>query len=116
MTDRIEKISPYFIEMQVINVENDKAIYVNVRFKPNWLIPDTELENYEVDYLEKDDGTYVFYTSFSNGDKKLFDCIDYIIKLNLDAEEREKIFRLKVNELKEIFTDENNILVFSLQG
>ena len=110
MNERIEKIKPYFIEMQVVNVEGENVMYTNVKFPNKWVIPD-DIENlYKTDTIEKKDGSVVFFIPLSYGDKNLFDCIDYVIKKNLDAEERLKLFNEKVRELENIFRDENNNL------
>lgn len=110
MNARIEKISPYFIQMQVINAEGETIIYINVTFKTTWHIPDDITLKYDTEFFMKDDRTWVFYTLLSNGEKKLFDSIDYVIKTNIDAETRQELFLKKVKELETIFLDENNDL------
>jgi hypothetical protein len=109
MNTRIEKIAPYFIEMKVINAENETIIYINVSFNKNWVVPDLP-SKWNVDFFKKDDGTWVFYTQLSNGEKELFDSIDFIIQTNLDIEKRQELFLFKMRELENIFKDENNDL------
>lgn len=104
MQYRIEKISDYFREMQVTQVDGTNVIYVVVSFPPKWIIDDEVEEKYEVSVRDgREPGEYYFCAEISVGFDKVFDAIDHCIGINKDAMERAKIFQEKINELKEIF-------------
>ena len=104
MQYRIEKISDYFREMQVTQVDGTNVIYVVVSFPPKWIIDDDVETKYEVSVRNgREPGEYYFCAEISVGFDKVFDAIDHCIGVNKDAMERAKIFQEKINELKEIF-------------
>jgi hypothetical protein len=105
--ERIKRISEYFKEMQIVNVDGIQTIYVVVNFPSNWRIDD-EIENKYNTIVEKGNNAneYYFFTELEN-EEKVFDAIEYNVEKMKDAIERANLLKQKVNELKEIFQDEN---------
>lgn len=109
--DRIKSIGQYFKEMQVTQVEGTNVIYVVVLFPERWIIDDMIPEKYDVNVMDgKAPGEYYFCAEMEVGFDKVFDAIDYCIGVNKDAMERAKLFQEKINELKEIFGNEENTI------
>ena len=50
--DRINKINPYFKEMQIITIDNKQVIYVVVEFPNGWVIADDLEEKYNITISE----------------------------------------------------------------
>ena len=100
-------------------VEN--VIYVTVSFPEKWTISNVIEENYNIkvtisrETLENNKITYYFYSNFDDNLDKLFDAIDYTIKFNLQAEEKIKLLLSKIDELKEIFNNEDINTLKTLQ-
>lgn len=109
--DRIQKVGPYFKGMQVTQVEETKVIYVIVSFPQRWIIDDAVQEKYDVSVMDgKEPGEYYFCAEMSLGFDVVFDAIDHCIQVNKDAMERAQLFQEKINELKEIFGNEENTI------
>ncbi len=109
--DRIKSIGQHFKEMQVTQVEGTNVIYVVVLFPERWIIDDTIPEKYDVNVMDgKTPGEYYFCAEMEVGFDKVFDAIDYCIGVNKDAMERAQLFQEKINELKEIFGNEENTI------
>lgn len=107
--DRVMKISEFFKELQVTQVDGNTVIYVVVNFPMNWIIDKSAEEKYGISVAEGHTaGEYYFCTSIETGFDKVFDAIDFCIQVNKDAMERAKLFQEKIKELKEIFGDEEN--------
>lgn len=113
--ERIEKIHPYFSEMKIVNGEDDsRFICISCRFPEKWkLTPDVTKEKFGAD-CEKESGTSLFWCPISTGFDAIFDAIDYNINVNELAQERIALFKTKINELKELFND-NDITVEMLR-
>lgn len=105
--ERIKRISEYFKEMQIVNVDGVQTIYVVVNFPPNWRIDDEIETKYNtIVEIGNNANEYYFFTELEN-EEKVFDAIEYNVEKMKDAIERANLLRQKVNELKEIFQDEN---------
>ena len=106
LQDRIKNISEYFIGMQMST--DDNIVYVRTRFPNNWVISDLLEDNFKVKGVQdKKNNTQFFFTDMNNGFDVVFDAIDFTIKMNLSALERLNLFKEKVNELKELFDNED---------
>jgi hypothetical protein len=103
---RIDKISEYFKEMQIINIDGTQTIYVIVTFPKGWTI-DYSIEEKFSTIVENgnEPDEYFFFTELSN-EEKIFDAIEYNITKMKDAIERSNLLKEKINELKELFQDE----------
>lgn len=79
-------------------------------FPNTWMLPKGSLDNIEILENQDKDGTKV--TSFVCLNKtQLVDLVEQtiekVIKTNIEREEKERLFKNKVNELKQIFEKEN---------
>jgi len=79
-------------------------------FPSTWMLPKGSLDNIEILENQDKDGTKV--TSFVCLNKtQLVDLVEQtiekVIKTNIEREEKERLFKNKVNELKQIFEKEN---------
>lgn len=102
---RIANISEYFIGMQMST--DDNILYVRTRFPSNWVISDLLEDNFKVKgFQDKKNNTQFFYTNIENGFDVVFDAVDFTIKMNKSALERLELFKQKVEELKELFDNE----------
>jgi len=83
-------------------------VSVDLNFPNKWVIPNEYMEVQEVSILNGNDGTYSFVSKL---DRKSIDILEMtinnIISFNIDREEKENLFRNKVQELKSIFDNEN---------
>jgi hypothetical protein len=109
ITDRVKKISQYFVDMRITTVEGEQVIYVVVNFPRNWVVDENIEKTYPINVWESEDyeNGYVFCTAIENGEEVLFDAIDYSIEKMKSAIERTSLFLKKENELKELFDNEN---------
>ena len=109
--ERIKRAGEYFNGMQVTKVDDTDVIYVIVRFPVRWLIDDTVQEKYDVSVVDgKTPGEYLFCAEMAVGFDAVFDAVDQCIQVNKDAMERAQLFQEKINELKEIFGNEENTI------
>lgn len=106
--DRIKNLGSYFSEMKVASGENgEEYIYVTVLFPSEWVLDARTLEKFNVDCSVENGVTY-FWADLDTEFSAVFDAIDYNIKVNKEAQEKVVLFNQKINELREIFADENN--------
>jgi len=106
--DRIKALGDYFNEMKVATGENgEEYIYVTVVFPHEWVLDGRTLEKYNVECSTENGLTY-FWTDLDTEFSTVFDAIDYNIKVNKEAQEKVVLFNQKINELRQIFADEDN--------
>jgi hypothetical protein len=109
--ERIKQVGEYFSGMQVTKVDDTDVIYVIVHFPVRWIIDDNVQEKYDVSVVDgKTDGEYLFCAEMSVGFDAVFDAVEHCIQVNKDAMERAQLFQEKINELKEIFGNEENTI------
>ena len=114
--DRITSISNFFKGMQVKQIDETSVIYVVVNFPQNWIIDETIQEKFDVSVINGEEQNDLYFCAdMSVGFDKVFDAIDYCIRVNKDAMERAKIFQDKLRQLKELFSNEE-IGVDELRG
>jgi hypothetical protein len=82
----------------------------DMSFPSSWLLPKKGPENVEILQNSDKDGSLI--TSFvCENSSKLIDLIENtiqtVIKTNIEREEKERLFKNKVQELKQIFEKEN---------
>jgi len=82
----------------------------DMMFPTTWMVPKTAPENIEILQNQDKDGSMV--TSFVCLNNVTFidlieDIIGKVIKTNIEREEKERLFKNKVSELKQIFEKEN---------
>ena len=101
-----------FLETLKNNLKSVRIIKDHVSFDLNfpnkWIIPNEYKEVQEVSILNGNDGAYSFVSKLDKGSiDTLETTINDIITFNIDREEKENLFRNKVQELKSIFDNEN---------
>lgn len=106
--DRIKALGDYFSEMKVASGNNgEEYIYVTVVFPREWVLDGRTEEKYGVECSTENGITY-FWADMDTEFATVFDAIDYNIRVNKDAQEKVVLFNQKINELREIFADEEN--------
>jgi|TARA_R110000803_G_scaffold182273_1_gene244581 hypothetical protein len=99
--EKINKLKPYFKGLKV--ADNYRIVEFNI--KDTWVVE--ECEDIDLQQKQINESTNILYSMFYS-DKKSFDeIIDYVeekvIKRNLEVEEKERLLRVKVEELKRVF-------------
>jgi len=102
----INKTSKYLKSVRVLK----NYVSLDMSFPTNWVMLKNTPEGIEFLQNETQDGKFV--SSFVCENKKEFldiveETLDFIIKTNIEREEKEKLFKSKVQELKSIFESEN---------
>jgi len=114
--NRLDKLKPYFKGLKLA----EKYRVVEVNLKNNWIVQ----ENKTIEVQQKrNDNTNTMYSMFYSETKSFDDMLDYIendvINHNLEIEEKERLLRSKVEELKRVFEnkdlDELNKLKFTTE-
>lgn len=106
--ERIEKLKPYFKEMQITTVENEQVIYVIVQYPKNWVIDDDTEEKFDVSVQKGNgEGEYYYCASMDTGQDAVFDAIEANILHMKEAIERAQLLSSKVTELRQIFEDDS---------
>ena len=104
LKNRIEKIGDYFKSCNIA----EGVIYALVNFPNQWIVPDKDTikEMYGVE-VTKDSTTncFYFFTTINNGTDAVFDAVEYTVTINKAIEEK------ALNDLKEMFTNEDDINV-----
>jgi uncharacterized Zn finger protein len=114
---RLDSLQPYFKGMKV--AENYRIVEFII--KKSWDIE--ESEEIQVNQKETKEGGNVMYTMFYSDVKTFDDIVDFVeekvIKYNLELEEKERLLKAKVEELKRVFElkslDELNHLKFTTE-
>ena len=107
---RIEKIGNYFNSMN-LSSENG-IIYIRVHFPKGWGCSEVTEHNFNVKSVQDEiPGYFYFFADMEIGFDKVFDAIEYNIQFNEEAQAKVKLLREKIEELKDIFENEDiNIL------
>lgn len=105
--DRIEKLGSYFNSMNVA-AENG-IIYVLVQFPKGWGCSEVTEHNFNVKAVRDNEnvGCFYFFANLEVGFDKVFDAIEYNIKFNEEAQAKVNLLREKIEELKNIFENED---------
>jgi hypothetical protein len=90
----------------------EKYLAIDVKFPSKWVIPKSVIENSKVVENETQDSEIRFFSFVSEFKEEslsgTLSNIKTIIKINREREDKEKLFKNKVNELKALF-DQNNL-------
>ena len=103
--NRLNKLKPYFKGLKI--AENYRIVEVNL--KDSWVIE----ENSQIDVQQKPikESSNVLYNMFYSDTKTFDEILDFIeekvINPNLEVEEKERLLRMKVEELKRVFENKN---------
>ena len=103
--NRLNKLKPYFKGLKI--AENYRIVEVNL--KSNWLIE--ENSHIEVQQKQIKEGSNILYNMFYSDTRSFDEILDFIeekvINPNLEVEEKERLLRIKVEELKRVFENKN---------
>jgi signal recognition particle subunit SEC65 len=90
----------------------EKYLAIDVKFPSKWVIPKSVIENSKVVENESQDADTRFFSFVSEFKEESLSAtlknIKTIIRVNREREDKEKLFKNKVNELKALF-DQNNL-------
>jgi uncharacterized Zn finger protein len=115
--NKLDSLSPYFKGIKV--AENYRV--VEFILKKSWSLE--ENEEIQVNQKETKESSGVLFTLFYSETKTFDEIIDFVednvIKYNLEVEEKERLLKAKVEELKRVFElkslDELNHLKFTTE-
>ena len=112
--NRIKKLGTYFNSM---NIEGENGIiYVRVCFPKGWGCSEVTEHNFNVKAVKDEiPGYFYFYTETESGFECIFDAIEYNIKFNQDAQDKVNLLRIKIEELKNIFEEEDISVLRTLE-
>lgn len=103
LQNRLDKIKDYFQSIE----RYDGKWLVCVRYNPKWGAYDSEDKLVKAAADEKQPDIWWYYATNPNVDiEKIFDLIEETIQTNLDAIKKAELFKLKANELKQLFSNE----------
>lgn len=108
--ERIYKLGVYFDSMN-LSSENG-IIYIRVKFPKGWGCSELTEYNYNTKCVQDDmPGYFYFFAEMEVGFDKVFDAIEFNIKFNEEAQAKVTLLREKIEELKNIFENEDiNVL------
>jgi len=101
-TDVITYLFPYLQSFRRLK----DYLSVDLIFPKNWDFPNEIIQKCQVVQNEKHQGDGInlsFVSKLDNKLESLIDVIEELINHNLEREEKERLLRLKVSELKELF-------------
>lgn len=112
---RIDKLGPYF---RGLKVAEDYRI-IELTIKKNWEVENTE-EIQSTQKETKEGGVYTMFYSMTKSFDEILDFVEEkVINYNLEIEEKERLLKAKVEELKRVFEtkslDELNHLKFTTE-
>lgn len=104
--ERIERLGIYFNSMNVAAENN--IIYVRVQFPKGWGCSELTEHNFNVTAVTDEiPGYFYFFANMEVGFDKIFDAIEYNIQFNEEAQTKVTLLREKIEELKNIFENED---------
>lgn len=117
INERIDSIGEYFKLFTITK----NITYVLVTLPKNWVV-DSSYADGEVtvkaDNKSKD--SYYFVSSYDSGIDIVFDTLEAVINANLEIMAKNRLFQDKINELKDLFENENidrlNTLSFNMES
>jgi len=103
-----EKIKDYIKSVRFIK----DYISFDIYLKSSWVIPKKYVESIEVMTQEKSDkSNYTLYSFVVKNESKLVDklesAFDEVVSYNQEREEKERLFKEKIDELKSVFENKN---------
>lgn len=104
--ERIKKLGIYFDNLNISSENN--IIYVHVKFPKGWGCSEVTEHNFNVKCVQDEiPGYFYFYADIEVGFDKVFDSIEYNIQFNEEAQAKVELLKIKVEELKNIFEEED---------
>lgn len=103
MKDSINKIKDYFVSMEMY----EGKWVICVKFQPKWGAYPSEDGRIRVSSDEQEPDMWWYYANDDSVDvDEIINLINETVVTNLDAIKKVELFKLKANELKQIFSDE----------
>jgi hypothetical protein len=104
MFESIKSLQPYFFSLR--EIENNVSL--DIKLPLNWVFESTTqlysgIKTKVQDKNERFSLLSLIATSTAEGYKIVFDCAKEIVNINLEEEEKKRLFEQKVNELKMLF-------------
>lgn len=104
--ERIKNLGTYFNSMNIAAENN--IIYVLVNFPKGWGCSEVTEHNFGVKAVrDQNPGFFYFFADMEIGFDKVFDAIEYNIRFNEEAQAKVSLLRTKIDELKDIFEQED---------
>lgn len=99
---RFKELSPYVLSIRFTN----NISVIDTEFKQGWELPSSNDVGYEA--VPNRDNTYMLYPKNENvGADEILDYVAYVIKVNVEREQKIELLQVKINELKHIFTKQS---------
>jgi hypothetical protein len=96
---RLNELSPHVLGIRFTN----NISVVDTFFKEGWSLPESDAVGFEI--VPKRDNSYMLYPrNESVGVDEMLDYVAYVIKVNVEREQKIELLQSKINELKSIFT------------
>ena len=112
--ERIERLGMYFHSMNVAAENN--IIYVRVQFPKGWGCSELTEYNFNVKSVTDEiPGYFYFFANMEIGFDKIFDAIEFNIQFNEEAQAKVSLLREKIEELKDIFENEDIYVLRTLE-
>ena len=103
LQDRINKIKEYFRGMEITN----NTYIIKVAYKDKWGVFPSEDNNIKVCKSEDAINEFFYYANYTTVNiEDIFNLIEETIEMNISAEMKINLLTSKIDELKEIFTNE----------
>jgi hypothetical protein len=98
LQDKLESLQPYVIGIRYLQ----GVAVVDAEFNPEWVLPETSaITKHKIN----DENHYIILSEVKGyGLDELLTYVESTIKLNKDREEKQVLYKSKVNELKKLFT------------
>jgi|TARA_R110000824_G_scaffold156963_7_gene330384 hypothetical protein len=96
---RLNELSPHVLGIRFTN----NISVVDTFFKEGWSLPESDVVGFEA--VPARDNIYMLYPhNESVGVDEMLDYVGYVIKVNIEREQKIELLQSKINELKSIFT------------
>ena len=100
--DRIKNNKEYFLAFNI----TDEIAYILANLPKKWeLVEKGVREQYKCEVSRRNEGVFIL-TEIENGTDVLFDTLEFIIKYNIELEEKSKLLKIKADELSLLFATE----------
>jgi hypothetical protein len=96
---RLNELSPHVLGIRFTN----NISVVDTFFKEGWSLPESDTVGFQV--IPKRDNIYMLHPKNETvGVDEMLDYVAYVIKVNIEREQKIELLQNKINELKGIFT------------
>lgn len=102
LKEKLVSLSPYSIGFNIY----DANFVINITYPNNWTIMDLCEDGIEFVKDNSRPNLYYYIAPITVNVDRIFEAIDEIITYNVELEDKVKLFHVKVEELKQLFTEE----------